>query len=75
MSLGIIRKLCCCVLRTCIFQGTLIHNVCIFNTYLHLRISMPSGALPVMELPDWGEKVDSQKENGSVPDHLPHSVQ
>jgi len=36
---------------------------------------MPSGALPVMELPDWGEKVDSQKENGSVPDHLPHSVQ
>lgn len=66
MSLGIIRKLCCCVLRACIFQGTQIHNVCIFDTYLHLWISMPFGALPVEELPDCGEKVDSQKENGSV---------
>lgn len=66
MSLGIIRKLCCGVLRACIFQGIQIHNVCIFDTYLHLWISMPFGALPVEELPDCGEKVDSQKENGSV---------
>lgn len=36
VSLGIIRKLCCYVLRACIFQDTQIHNVCIFNTYLHL---------------------------------------
>lgn len=56
MSLCITGELCCCVLRTCIFEGTRIHNVCIFNTDLHLWISMPFGALPVMELPGWRER-------------------